>query len=59
MFWLAANKLRNKLSRAGWGLVGGWLDYVKIRLTQPQVELEAWAELGNIIVIENLFVFIL
>ena len=32
----------NKLSR-----VGGWLDKVKLRLTQPQVELEAWAELGN------------
>ena len=26
---------------------GGWLDQMEIRLTQPQVELEAWAELGN------------
>ena len=36
--------LENKLSRVG---VGGWLDQMKIRLTQPQVELEAWAELGK------------
>ena len=26
---------------------GGWLDQLKLRLTQPQVELEAWAELGK------------
>jgi hypothetical protein len=25
----------------------GWLDDVKLKPTQPQVELEAWAELGN------------
>ena len=29
------------------GKAGGWLDKVKLRLTQPQVELEAEAELGN------------
>ena len=27
--------------------MGGWLDKLKLRLTQPQVELEAWAELGK------------
>jgi hypothetical protein len=26
---------------------GGWLDQLKLRITQPQVELEAWPELGN------------
>ena len=26
-----------------------WLDQMKIRLTQPQVELEAWDELGKIV----------
>ena len=26
---------------------GGLLDQAEIRLTQPQVELEAWAELGK------------
>ena len=31
----------------GGGGVGGWLDQLKLRLTQPQVELEAWAELGK------------
>ena len=25
----------------------GWLDKVKLKLTQTQVELEAWAELGK------------
>jgi hypothetical protein len=29
----------------------GSLDKVKLRLTQPQVELEAWAEVGKIVVI--------
>ena len=29
------------------GSGGGWLDKVKLRLTQPQVELEAWAELDK------------
>ena len=29
------------------------LDKVKLRLTQPQVELEAWAELGNISLYEE------
>ena len=27
--------------------VYGWLDQMEIRLTQPQVELEAWAKLGK------------
>jgi hypothetical protein len=38
-FWLQldAQKLPNKFSRVG---VGGVLDQMKIRLTQPQVELE-------------------
>ena len=27
--------------------MGGWLDLVKLGLTQPQVELEARAELDN------------
>ena len=27
--------------------MGGWGEY-KLKLTQPQVELEAWAELGKI-----------
>ncbi len=26
---------------------GGWLDQMGIKLTQPQVELEAWAEFGK------------
>jgi hypothetical protein len=38
--------LPNKLSRAGGG---GLLDQAEIRLTQPQVELEALAELGKIV----------
>jgi hypothetical protein len=36
--------LENKLSR---GCVGAGVAYVKLRLTQPQVELESWAELGK------------
>jgi hypothetical protein len=33
----------------GWGWVGGVLDQMKIRLTQPSfTETGAWAELGNI-----------
>ena len=39
--------LENKLSR-GWRWVGGVLDQMKIRLTQPSfTETGAWAELGN------------
>ena len=34
------------VDRGGWR---GWLDQMKIRLTQPQVELESWAELGSIV----------
>ena len=32
------------------GCFGGWgvWEKLKLKLTQPQVELEAWAELGNI-----------
>ena len=26
---------------------GGWWEKLKLKLTQPQVELEAWAELGK------------
>ena len=50
--------LENKLSWMGYVgvLVSGWVGVglrvsgwrkVKLRLTQPQVELEAWAELGK------------
>jgi hypothetical protein len=55
MFWLATNKLRNKtfpgrVGVGGWGLwVGGLSD---IKTTQPQVELEAWTELGNKFVVK-------
>jgi hypothetical protein len=49
---LGAYKLSNKLSRVGWGgggWVGGWvLDQVKIRLTQPQVELELRLNLAKV-----------
>ena len=31
----------------GWGGVGGWLDYVGIRLTQLSTGLKVEAELGN------------
>ena len=31
----------------------GWPDQMEIRLTQPQVELEFWAELGNIYLIPD------
>ena len=34
-----------KINVHGWGW--GWLDQTEIRLTQPLVELEAWAELGK------------
>jgi hypothetical protein len=27
--------------------MGGWVDKVKLMLTQPHVELEAWAALGD------------
>ena len=44
--------VQNTINYGAWVIIsnggGGWLDLLKLRLTQPQVELEAWAELGNI-----------